>query len=158
MDTETITEISYYDDYKRELNEIGIMDNGKRRVSICVDFDGTMVTHQYPKIGKEVPFAVKIMKEYTEKYNVAWILNTMRSGKLLENAVKWCEKKGIQLYGINHNPEQDEWDSSTKAYGQFYIDDSNVCQPLIYEDGIRPYVDWKAVDKYMRPILEYLNK
>jgi len=26
---------------------------------IAVDFDGTIVEHQYPKIGKEVPFAIQ---------------------------------------------------------------------------------------------------
>ena len=27
---------------------------------IAVDFDGTIVTHEYPKIGKPIPFAIEI--------------------------------------------------------------------------------------------------
>lgn len=26
---------------------------------IAVDFDGTIVKHKYPSIGKEIPFAIK---------------------------------------------------------------------------------------------------
>ena len=29
---------------------------------IAVDFDGTIVEHKYPKIGKEIPFAVETLK------------------------------------------------------------------------------------------------
>ena len=29
---------------------------------IAVDFDGTIVEHKYPKIGKEIPFATDTLK------------------------------------------------------------------------------------------------
>ena len=29
---------------------------------IAVDFDGTIVEHKYPEIGKEVPFAIDTLK------------------------------------------------------------------------------------------------
>jgi hydroxymethylpyrimidine pyrophosphatase-like HAD family hydrolase len=29
---------------------------------IAVDFDGTIVTHKYPKIGEEIPFAIESLK------------------------------------------------------------------------------------------------
>ena len=82
----------------------------------------------------------------------------MRSGKLLDKAVTYCNRKGIEFYGVNRNPSQNSWTDSPKAYGQFYIDDCNVGQPLIFEDGERPYVDWVKTDKIMRPILEYMSK
>ena len=148
----------YYKYYKREINDIGAMKDKKRYISIGLDFDGTLVKHKFPLIGEEIPHAVEIINEYSEKYNVLWILNTMRTGKLLQDAINWCKEHNIELYGANRNPTQDEWESSSKTYAQFYIDDSNVCQPLIYEVGIRPYVDWIAVDKYIRPILEYLKQ
>lgn len=157
--TDTYTALDIlFNDYKRELNEIGVMKNDKKYISIGLDFDGTVVMHNYPDIGPEIPYAVDIIKEYSDKYNVVWILNTMRTGPLLEDAVNWFMERGIELYGINHNPKQDEWDSSTKAYAQFYIDDSNVGCPLIASKDYRPYVNWKGIDEKMRPILEYLNK
>ena len=30
--------------------------------TIAVDFDGTIVTHEYPKIGREIPFAIETLK------------------------------------------------------------------------------------------------
>ena len=29
---------------------------------IAVDFDGTIVEHAYPKIGKPIPFAIDVLK------------------------------------------------------------------------------------------------
>ena len=30
---------------------------------IACDFDGTIVTHEYPKIGKPIPFAIQTLKK-----------------------------------------------------------------------------------------------
>ena len=29
---------------------------------IAVDFDGTIVEHKYPEIGREIPFAIETLK------------------------------------------------------------------------------------------------
>ena len=34
---------------------------------IAVDFDGTIVTHEYPKIGKEIPFAAERVQEHAAR-------------------------------------------------------------------------------------------
>ena len=31
---------------------------------IAVDFDGTIVEHKYPAIGKELPFAIETLKKF----------------------------------------------------------------------------------------------
>ena len=31
-------------------------------MKIAVDFDGTIVEHRYPQIGKEIPFAIDTLK------------------------------------------------------------------------------------------------
>mgnify|MGYP000718287032 CR=1 FL=1 len=36
---------------------------------IAVDFDGTIVEHRYPKIGKEIPFAIATLKKLQEERN-----------------------------------------------------------------------------------------
>ena len=33
---------------------------------IACDFDGTIVTHEYPKIGKPIPFAIQTLKKLQE--------------------------------------------------------------------------------------------
>lgn len=126
---------------------------------ICVDFDGTVVTHKYPEIGDEVPNAVKWLKRF-QSMGCKLILNTMRSngrepldknGKIqpidvLTEAAHWFDERGISLYGINVNPTQKQWTQSPKVYGNIYIDDAAAGCPLIYPlDGGRPYVDWDTV-------------
>lgn len=130
-------------------------------MDICIDFDGTCVTHEYPDIGKNIG-AVPVLKELVEKGHKL-ILFTMRCNRkvkrknltgenitveenYLAEAVEWFQKNEIPLYGIQKNPTQHFWTSSHKAYGQIYIDDAGLGCPLVYpEDDGRPYVDWVAV-------------
>jgi len=119
----------------------------------CIDFDGTIVEHEYPKIGAPVPHAIECLKALTDSgcYIILW---TMRSGEFLNDAVEYLEKHEIPLWGINKNPEQD-WSTSPKAYAQRYIDDAAMGCPLVYPPIVtdscettpirRPYVDWPAL-------------
>ena len=111
---------------------------------IAVDFDGTIVTHEYPLIGMPVPYAVVTLKKLQEKGHKL-ILLTMRSGKELKDAVEYCADMGIHFWGVNDNPEQHRWTDSRKVYANVYIDDANCCQPLLPTTTKRQMVDWKAV-------------
>jgi len=117
---------------------------------ICVDFDGTIVDHCYPGIGEPVPEAIYWLKQL-QNQGAKLILFTMRSdtshgGTLLSDAVKYLEDNGIRLHGVNHNPDQDGWTESPKAYGNIYVDDAAFGCPLIHPRGfIRPCVDWNEV-------------
>lgn len=82
----------------------------------------------------------------------------MRSSKELDEAVKWCEERGIKFYGINTNPTQKSWTTSPKAYGIFQIDDNALGCPLIFEEGHRPRVDWKTIDEKFSSLIEKLSK
>ena len=117
---------------------------------IALDFDGTVVTHEYPYIGEDIG-AVPVLKELVAAGHQL-ILFTMRSGKLLDDALAWFERNGIELYAVNENPEQVSWTSSAKVYANMYIDDCALGCPIRFEDGVRrPFVDWKKV----REILVY---
>jgi hypothetical protein len=117
---------------------------------ICIDFDGTIVDHRYPYVGDPVPLALDWLERFAE-LGAKLILFTMRSddeeGKeYLADAVQYLENNEIQLFGINHNPDQDSWTKSPKAYGKIYIDDSAFGCPLIHPPTFnRPCVDWKVV-------------
>ena len=64
---------------------------------IAVDFDGTVVTHAYPEIGDDAG-AVAVLKELTDN-GCRLILYTMRSGALLDKAVKWFrDPNGMEAY------------------------------------------------------------
>lgn len=74
------------------------------------------------------------------------ILYTMRSGRLLDDAVAWFARNDIPLYAVNENPAQREWTDSPKVFADLYIDDSALGCPIKFEDGIkRPFVNWVKV-------------
>jgi hypothetical protein len=116
---------------------------------IAIDFDGTCVTHEYPRVGKDIG-AVPVLKKLTDSGHLL-ILNTMRSGKELVDAVQWFADNDIPLYGANENPTQKEWTLSPKVYAHLYIDDAALGCPLIKKFAVssRPYVDWTAVEYYL---------
>lgn len=94
---------------------------------IAVDFDGTIVEHKYPSMGKEIPYAIKTLKLFQEKGHQL-ILWTYRSGKELDEAVQFCEKRGLTFHAVNNNYEDEEFDNSysRKIYADLYIDDRNI--------------------------------
>ena len=50
---------------------------------IAVDFDGTIVTHEYPRIGKEIPFAIDTLKRLQQYPYYQLVLNKLIVGILL---------------------------------------------------------------------------
>lgn len=97
-------------------------------MKIAVDFDGTIVEHKYPRIGREMLFAFDTLKALQAKGHQL-ILWTIRSGKELDEAVEFCRKNGVEFYAVNRNyPEEvfDEKDTSRKLNADVFIDDRNV--------------------------------
>jgi hypothetical protein len=96
-------------------------------IKIAVDFDGTIVEHEYPQIGKEKLFAFQTLKEL-EKLGAMIILWTFRTGKELDEAVDYCRKNGLEFYAVNKNYPEEIFDEtvSRKINADIYIDDKNI--------------------------------
>jgi hypothetical protein len=96
-------------------------------IKIAVDFDGTIVEHEYPEIGKEKLFAFQTLKELDKK-GARLILWTFRAGKELDDAVEYCRKNGIEFYAVNKNYPEEIFDEtvSRKIDADIYIDDKNI--------------------------------
>lgn len=97
---------------------------------IAVDFDGTIVEHKYPAIGKERPFAVATLKQLMEDGHKL-VLWSVRTGELLDEAVAWCEERGVRFYAVNGNLDEDANCMNSdnfcrKLKVQMFIDDRNV--------------------------------
>lgn len=131
---------------------------------IAVDFDGTCVTHEFPKVGREIG-AAPVLKALTDAGHQI-ILFTMRSyldeslktsidGDPIEtctltDAINWFKKHDIPLFGVNENPTQKSWTSSPKPYAHYYIDDAGLGIPLMISSlSKRPYVDWDLVKYHL---------
>ena len=96
-------------------------------ITIAVDFDGTIVEHAYPEIGKEMLFAFETLKALQDKGHKL-ILWTFRDGNFLEEAIAYCRERGIEFYAINKSfPEEDfDLSMSRKIQCDIFIDDRNL--------------------------------
>lgn len=94
---------------------------------IAVDFDGTIVEHDYPAIGKEMLFAFATLKQLHLKGH-RLILWTYRQGDPLEEAVAFCRENGMEFYAVNENfpGEMTTPGYSRKLVADLFIDDRNV--------------------------------
>ena len=99
-------------------------------MTIAVDFDGTIVEHKYPEIGEELPFATDTLKMLIADHH-RLILWSVREGKLLDDAVEWCRKRGVEFYAVNRDyPEEKGIENnnhfSRKLKADVWIDDRNI--------------------------------
>lgn len=97
---------------------------------IAVDFDGTIVEHKYPKIGEELPFATETLKMLIRDQHKL-ILWSVREGELLEEAVEWCRKRGVEFYAVNRDYPEENGEKSNSSFSRklkadIWIDDRNI--------------------------------
>lgn len=137
------------------------MSEKQRNLVIAIDFDASCVTHDYPKIGKDIG-AVPVLKKIVAAGHKL-MLWTMRGNKpgntTLDEAVDWFKRNDIKLWGINENPDQKAtgWTNSNKQHANIFIDDAALGAPLVYDKSFhsRPYIDWVKVDKMLEEIGVY---
>lgn len=100
---------------------------GENTKTIAVDFDGTIVEHAYPEIGREMLFAFETLKALQGKGHKL-ILWTFRDGKYLEEAIDFCRVRGIEFYAINKSYPEENFDMSIsrKIQCDLFIDDRNL--------------------------------
>lgn len=94
---------------------------------LAIDFDGTIVEHRYPEIGRVRPFAFETLKALQKK-NHRLILWSHRAGKELDAAVQFCRENGLEFYAVNKNYPEEKWNEkdSRKILADIYIDDRNL--------------------------------
>lgn len=109
---------------------------------IAVDFDGTIVEHRYPSIGRTRPLAFQTLKAIQANGH-RLILWTHRAGKRLDEAVEFCKSHGLEFYAVNKNFPEEVWseDDSRKILADIYIDDRNL-------GGLLP---WPEIFKLLCP-------
>ena len=96
---------------------------------IAVDFDGTIVKHEYPKIGKEIPFAIETLKRLQREHHHLLVLWTVREGKELEEAIEYCRTRGLEFYAVNRSYPEEELEEgvvSRKVNADLFIDDRGI--------------------------------
>ena len=119
-------------------------------MKIAVDFDGTIVEHRYPEIGKEIMFAFQTLRALQEQGHQL-ILWTYRSGRELEDAVEYCRRNGLEFYAVNASYPEEEFDEdydSRKIDVDLFIDDRNI-------GGLPPWGEiYQMINPHEKPTLE----
>lgn len=98
-------------------------------MTIAVDFDGTIVEHRYPALGREIPFAIDTLKRLqADRHKL--ILWTVREGQLLEEALRFCRARGLEFYAVNRDYPEEVMNGSEsysrKIKADLFIDDRNL--------------------------------
>lgn len=96
---------------------------------IAIDFDGTIVEHAYPDIGKSIPFAIETLL-LMQKDGHKLIMWTVRRGRLLQDAIDYCAGRGLFFYAENENyrgESKEMGDEVSRKLGvDMFIDDRNL--------------------------------
>jgi len=128
-------------------------------VIIAVDFDGTVVEHEFPEIGKPAPYAFHWLKRFKElgAILILWTMRNDREGDApyLTAAAEFCKAQGVEFDHLNENPGQASWSQSPKAYAHVYIDVAAFGCPLRDNPrmGGRPFADWRRIGPAMQAML-----
>lgn len=103
---------------------------------IAIDFDGTIVEYDFPRIGELKPNAAKVMTRlYSEGHSIIiWTCRTSQnqfkdidlSQPTIFDVWTFLAIKGIPFTTINHNCPGNSFQPSPKVYADIYIDDRQL--------------------------------
>lgn len=95
---------------------------------IAIDFDGTIVEHEYPAIGKLLPDAEEVINKLYDDghYIIIW---TCRSDDLsINQMIDFLNKEEIHYHKVNENAPYSliHFSPAPKILAHVYIDDRMV--------------------------------
>jgi hypothetical protein len=139
-----------------------LQDNKREGLIIAVDFDGTIVNHDFPRIGELMPDAQEVLtklheaghkiiiwtcRNHTEPDHPLWYDAT------IPDVMQFLRNHRIPFDSINENhPSMGFWLQSRKIYADIYIDDKNIggfqgwkTNKFLVEYYAK-YGDWNGID------------
>jgi len=120
-----------------------------KKLTIAVDFDGTLCEFAFPDIGKQKIGHRMLMDKLIElrKDGHKLILWTNRGDneeyQVLTEAVEWCKERGLEFDTVNENlPNQKKLSGySPKVMADIYIDDRALEFNAEYWGGALNYLE-----------------
>lgn len=108
----------------------------------AVDFDGTIVSHDFPAIGEPTEKALAVLKELQTRGHQI-ILWTCRDGDYLQQAVDFLTERGFAPDAINDNIDGVSGFAERKVVADYYFDDRSFPAfsgwQSVYETFIKPF-------------------
>ena len=94
----------------------------------AIDFDGTLCKDAFPNIGEPNQAMIdRVIQLKDQGHEI--ILWTCRTGKLLDEAVKWCNQKGLFFHAVNENLPRliTQYNNDCRKIScDYFIDDRNL--------------------------------
>ena len=120
-----------------------------KKLTIAVDFDGTLCEFAFPEIGEQKIGHRMLMDKLIElrKDGHKLILWTNRGDNdeypVLTEAVEWCKERGLEFDTVNENlPDQKKLSGySPKVMADIYIDDRALEFNAEYWGGALNYLE-----------------
>lgn len=106
----------------------------ERRLILAIDFDGTIVDHEFPKIGKlktGAKEAINSLHNLGHKI-IIWTCRNhtekdLNQDSTIRGVQNFLEREGVKYDVVNENhPDLDFHLESRKVYADIYIDDRNL--------------------------------
>jgi hydroxymethylpyrimidine pyrophosphatase-like HAD family hydrolase len=115
----------------------------------AIDCDGTLFKWaKFPELGDEVPYAIGTVKRLIASGHAVYIW-TCRGGEAIDPVKKRLKELGVKYSGINLRRSHHTYPSQ-KIIADWYIDDKAIGCPLIPQANGEPYVDWLAIEIFLR--------
>ena len=107
----------------------------------AIDFDGTIVDHEYSNIGTIKPKAKEVINELNKNGHKIIIWTCRYLQKDLKAMTDFLCNNGIKFHAVNCNvPGSIDFCPEPKIYADYYIDDRDIM--LIGEE-----IDWCAIER-----------
>lgn len=100
----------------------------EERKIYAFDFDGTIVTNEFPEVGKPIMEVIDLIRSVKSQGHYV-ILYTMREGEYLKDAIDFCRSWRIFFDAVNDNlPHMKEFyrNNPRKIFANYYVDDHNM--------------------------------
>jgi hypothetical protein len=93
---------------------------------IAIDFDGTIVEHEYPEIGPLKPYAKEVINRICDLGHYVIIWTCRGWDGTLQQAIEFLNRNGIKFHKANQNADNIDFNAFPKIYADIYIDDRNL--------------------------------
>ncbi len=134
-----------------------------KQLTFLVDFDGTCVTHDFPRVGKNIGAGPVLRALAAAGHRIIlWTVRShlpshewssseikARSGEYLNDAIQWFADNNIPLYKVNEVPDgQGAWSDSPKPHADYIIDDLMIGDCITFDSNSKRMINWIMIMKY----------